>query len=78
MTGIYQQDLDFLEEAKRAFSENHRLETYRNMEDTHIALRYGMDRDCISIYKLGEQVMFANNIMDAAPELVVQGGESNA
>ena len=68
---IYQQDLDFLEEAKRSFEKHPRYETYRNIEDTHIALRYGADRDCIMIYKLGEEVMFANNIMNSAPDLVV-------
>lgn len=68
---LYQEDLDFLEEAKDAFINNHRLETYRNNKDTHIALRYGMDRDCIKIYKLGKKVLFANNVMNRAPQLVV-------
>lgn len=69
---IYQEDLDFLEEAKRSFEKNPRYETHRNIKNTHIALRYGEDRDCIMIYKLGEKVMFANDIMDKAPELVVK------
>lgn len=73
---VYPDDLDFLEEAKDAFNNNFRLETYRNTEDTHIALRYGLDRDCIQIYKLGEEVMFANNIMNKAPQLVVDGEKS--
>lgn len=71
MGDIYQEDLDFLEEAKQAFQANPRQETYRNKEDTHIALRYGLDRDCIYIYKLGPKVLFANNIMPKAPELIV-------
>lgn len=73
MLNIYQQDLDFLEEAKRSFGKHLRYETHRNDENTHIALRYGEDRDCIMIYRLGEKVMFANNIMDVAPQLVVEG-----
>lgn len=82
MTGnVYQEDLDFLEEAKDAFNSNLRLETYRNIGETHIALRYGMDRDCIQIYKLGEKLLFANNIMNRAPQLKVmesiEGGGSN-
>lgn len=75
---IYQQDLDFLAEAKRSFEKHPRYETHRNDENTHIALRYGEDRDCIMIYKLGEKVMFANNIMDAAPELTVKVNHENS
>ncbi len=71
MGDIYQQDLDFLEESKKAFQENLRQETYRNESGTHIALRYGEDRDCIYIFKLGEEVLFANNIMPKAPQLLV-------
>lgn len=71
---LYQEDLDFLEEAKEAFTENVRLETYRNKDETHIALRYGLDRDCIHVYKLGENLLFANNILNRAPQLIV--GES--
>ena len=70
MGDIYQEDLDFLEEAKQAFQANIHQETYRNEEETHIALRYGEDRDCIYIYKLGEKVLFANNIMAKAPRLI--------
>ena len=68
---IYQEDLDFLEEAKQGFNKDPRLETYRNKEDTHIALRYGLDRDCINIYKLGDEILFAHNIMNKAPQLEV-------
>lgn len=71
MVDIYQEDLDFLEEAKQAFQEVPRLETWRNKEGTHIALRCGMDRDCIYIYKLGPEVLFANNIMPKAPRLIL-------
>lgn len=73
MTNIYQQDLDFLEEAKQAFEGNARGETYRNRANTHIALREGPDRDCIEVYELGRKILFAHNVMDKAPELVVKG-----
>lgn len=71
MADIYQEDLDFLEEAKQAFQGNPRQETYRNDDETHIALRYGLDRDCIYIYKLGPKVLFANNIMPKVPQLIL-------
>lgn len=71
MTMIYREHLDFMEEAKQAFENNQRLDTYRNDGDTLIALRYGMDRDCIRIYKLGEEIGFFANIMSKAPELYV-------
>lgn len=71
MTNIYQEDLDFLEESKKEFQKNSRYETYRNESETHIALRYGEGRDCILIFKLGEKVLFANNIMPKAPQLLV-------
>lgn len=60
-----------MEEAKKAFEENARLETYRDEFDTLIALRYGMDRDCIQVYKLCEEIGFFANIMKKAPELYV-------
>jgi hypothetical protein len=72
MVNIYQEDLDFLEEAKNAFQENSRLETYRDKGDIRIALRYGPDRDCINIFKLDGQVLFAHNIMDKTPQLVLE------
>lgn len=72
---ITREHLNFMEEAKTAFEENYRLETYRNENDTLIALRYGMDRDCIQIYKLDGEVGFFANIMNKAPHLYI--GDSN-
>jgi hypothetical protein len=69
---IYKSDLDFLNEAKKAFQENPRMETYRNEDETHIALRYGMDRDGIVIYKLEEKVGHFAEVMDKAPDLVLK------
>jgi hypothetical protein len=71
MTFITQEHLDFMEEAKKAFEAYQRYETYRNDSNTLIALRYGVDRDCIQIFKLGSEVAFFENIMSKAPELYV-------
>lgn len=70
---IHQNEFDFVEEAKKAFESNIRLESYMNADEDLIALRCGPDRDCINIYQLGREVLFAHNIMDKAPELVVKG-----
>ncbi|MBO1003147.1 hypothetical protein [Pseudogracilibacillus auburnensis] len=71
MTQIYREHLDFMEEAKNAFEANERLETCTNADGTLIALRYGVDRDCIQIHELGEQIGFFANIMRKAPKLYV-------
>lgn len=60
-----------MEEAKKVFENNHRYETYRNEINTLIALRYGMDRDCIRIFELGDEIGFFANIMKIAPKLYV-------
>ncbi|WP_438312293.1 hypothetical protein [Sporosarcina sp. FA9] len=72
-TSINQEDLDFLEEAKIALNGNLRWETYMNEDETHIALRYGVDRDCIWIYRLSNEVMFSHNVLNKAPKLIVEG-----
>lgn len=72
MIQIYREHLDFMEEARKAFDENSRLETYRNEDETLIALRYGMDRDCMQIYKLGDEVGFFANMMSVAPRLYTE------
>lgn len=58
MTQITKEHLDFMEAAKKEFENNLHLETYRNESNTLIALRYGMDRDCIQIFELGDKVGF--------------------
>lgn len=75
---IHQEDLDFLEEAKVALNRNLRWETYTNKGETHIALRYGVDRDCVWVYRLSAEVMFCHNVLNKAPKLIVEGEESNA
>ncbi len=72
MTDIHTFHLEFLEEAKAAFNENSRLETYRNENDSMIALRYGPKRDCIWIYELGSEVAFFHNVANPTTELVIK------
>ncbi len=72
MIEIFTHHLEFLEEAKAAFNENPRFETYRNEHDSLIALRYGRDRDSILVFELGMKVAFFHNVADKAPNLVVQ------
>ena len=73
---IHQEDLEFLEEAKVALNGNLRWETYMNDGETHIALRDGADRDCVRVYRLSNEVMFAHNVLNKAPKLIVEGGEN--
>lgn len=68
---IEQKHLDFLEDARSYFQSDTGAYTYRNgmteSTDTLIALRYGLDRDCILIYELGECVANFVQQMDPAP-----------
>jgi hypothetical protein len=57
--------LAFMQEAKNEFELNPLLETYTNTEKTMIALRYGMDRDCILVYELGDEI--ANFVQQINP-----------
>lgn len=58
-------DLAFLDEAKQAFEANPVWETYIDEKEKFIALRQGLDRDCIEIYRLGDRV--ANFIYQLEP-----------
>jgi hypothetical protein len=58
--------LAFMQEAKDEFELNPLLETYTNTEETMIALRYGMDRDCILISELGDSI--ANFVQQIKPQ----------
>jgi NTP pyrophosphatase (non-canonical NTP hydrolase) len=64
---ITKKHLAFLEEAKEAFENDIKLHTYRNEEETFIALRRGMDRDCIDVYELGENVAFFAQQLNPIP-----------
>lgn len=68
---IYPHHLEFMEEAKSAFESNPRFETYRNTEGNLIALRHGLDRNCIGIHEIGKEIGFFAEVMERAPELVV-------
>jgi hypothetical protein len=61
--------LDFLDEAREAFMKNEILETYWD-KDTFdlIALRFGMDRDCVLVYELGEEIANFVQQMNPAPK----------
>ncbi|TKH43430.1 hypothetical protein C1I60_14130 [Paenibacillus terrae] len=67
MKQITQEHLTFLKEAAEAFEGNDRLETYTNKEEDLIALRYGVDRDCIKVIELGDKVAFFVQVISASP-----------
>ncbi|MNW32476.1 hypothetical protein D3C74_94190 [compost metagenome] len=67
MKQITQEHLTFLKEATEAFEQNERLETYSNKEGTLIALRYGLDRDCIKVLELGNEVAFFAQMISSSP-----------
>lgn len=58
MRQIYHRHLDFLKECCDVFGGNILRETHINADGDMIALRQGMDRDCIEIYDLGDKVGF--------------------
>lgn len=53
---ITRESVAFAEEAKGAFKLNPEFYTYRNVDETLIALRTGMDNDCIEVFRLGENL----------------------
>lgn len=59
--------LGFVDEAKEAFETNPKLHTYRNDEETLIALRTGSDKDCILVYELGECI--GNFVQQVFPDV---------
>lgn len=58
--------LAFMQEAKNQFEKDPLAETYRNPDETMIALRIGVDRDCILIYELGDGI--ANFVQQISPQ----------
>ncbi|WP_077301515.1 hypothetical protein [Virgibacillus pantothenticus] len=65
MTQISKDILNFVEEARQEFDSNPWYETYRNENETLIALRMGVDRDCIVVYRLDGYV--ANFVQQMPP-----------
>lgn len=62
---ITKEHLAFVEEVKQAFESNPKFHTFRNEDETLIALRMGEDRDCIDVYELGRNV--ANFVQQIEP-----------
>lgn len=56
MQEISKRDLEFLEESKKQFLSNPAYETFRSKNDEYIALRMGIDEDCIMIYRIDQPV----------------------
>lgn len=69
MTVVTREDSLFLEEAKKAFTSDETLSTYRNNENTHIALRTsGVNvRDSIMIFKIEEVAEFEGVLTPGKP-----------
>jgi hypothetical protein len=63
---ITKEHLTFMEQAKEAFEANPLLETYTNDDQNHIALRMGMDRDCVDVYALDGHI--ANFVRQMEPD----------
>lgn len=62
---ITKQHLAFVQEAKEVFEDNPLRETCRSDDDSLIALRMGMDRDCVEVWELGENI--ANFVQQMEP-----------
>lgn len=62
---ITKRHLAFVQEAKEVFEDNHLRETCRSDDDSLIALRMGMDRDCVEVWELGESI--ANFVQQMEP-----------
>lgn len=56
MNQISNEALEFVEEAKGRFTGDDDLTTYRNDEESFIALRGGFREDCMTVYELGRPV----------------------
>jgi hypothetical protein len=70
MKDITPRHLVFVDEAAKSFDENPRQETHRSEDNTLIALRMGMDRDCVMVYELGEYVgNFVQQVDKKVPQL---------
>lgn len=68
MTQITKEHLEFVQEAKGAFSKSSVLETYFSKDDYDlIALRFGVDRDCVMVYELGFDIANFTEQMDPKP-----------
>lgn len=62
---ITKRHLDFVGVAKGVFEDEPLRETCRSDDDTLIALRMGMDRDCVEVWELGD--IIANFVQQMEP-----------
>lgn len=69
MNNITTQHLAFMNEAASVFAKETRRETHIDRDISMIALRMGMDRDCIMIYNLEGYVANFVNQIDPTPTL---------
>lgn len=60
--------LRFLQDAKKSFEEFPQRETYRDEKQGLIALRMGVDRDCIDVYELGVDIANFVQQLDPCPK----------
>lgn len=68
MIQINPEQLLFVTEAARVFQSDFRRETHINEAGTMIALRLGVDRDCVAVYELGDAVAnFAQQVGYSSP-----------
>lgn len=76
MNYILSSDLEFLELAKRKFSEKPRLDTYRDDKYNLIALRTGPDRDSILIFEYGRKLPLFMSVLEKGQKLIVKGDDN--
>jgi len=62
---ITNRHLAFLERAKEAFSEDVRMESYRDADGSLLALRRGLDRDCVEILEIRYVAFFSQMISES-------------
>lgn len=68
MTHLYEKHFTFFEEAKKAFKNNERFETYQDMG--MMALRTGQHRDCMVVYEIDKEVAVLHHCLEPAERLV--------
>lgn len=71
---IHKEELEFLEETKTAFERNPEYTTWRNQDETLIALRYGFRRTDILIYRI-EKVELFTDVVSKGPNIIIKEEE---
>lgn len=70
---IDKSDIDFLNEAVECLSRNPEWTTYRNKEESMIALRSGGYRNQIMVFRIEEKVGTFHGFIGEAPDIVLAG-----